>query len=117
MYMADSINEVHGVTVFRPGVSKVDQSNASVFLAPLNALPTGAQRIVLDLSEIAFLDSAGLGAIVSLIRQTRTEGGEIRLCNPRSAVKVLFSMVRLENIVKIDPDVDTAVTAIQGLTP
>ena len=43
---------------------------------------SGVQRFVIDLSEVPFLDSAGLTVLVSLLKRTRYAGGDVRLVWP-----------------------------------
>ena len=45
-------------------------------------LESGAQRFVLDLSEVPFLDSAGMAVLVSLLKRARQGGGDVRLVWP-----------------------------------
>ena len=46
-------------------------------------LAAGANRFVLDLSEVTFLDSAGMAVLVTLLKGARTAGGDVRLVWPR----------------------------------
>lgn len=45
-------------------------------------LQSGVQRFVVDLSAIPFLDSAGMAVLVSLLKRTRQDGGDVRLVWP-----------------------------------
>jgi len=112
--MNDERKEVDGVVVFRPGARIVDQTSSRTYLDPIKDAVNSGKRIVLDLSEIQFLNSAGLGVIVGLVRDAKGKGGGLRLCSPTTAVKALFSMVHIENIAFVDPDVETALSALSG---
>jgi anti-sigma B factor antagonist len=108
------IEEVQGVIVFRPVERTVDQSNASTFLAPLAGYTSENHKIVIDLSETSFLSSAGLGAIVMLIRDVRSAGGQVYLCAPTPTVKALFKLVRIDNITRIFETRTAAVNDMSG---
>lgn len=45
-------------------------------------LQSGVQRFVIDLSAIPFLDSAGMAVLISLLKRTRQDGGDVRLVWP-----------------------------------
>ncbi len=108
------LSESNDVVVFKPLVRIVDQSNASTYLAPMADSIRNGRRIALDLSAVSFLNSAGLGAIVTAIRDLRQAGGKLRVCAPQPTVKALFVMVRLENIAAVAVDVASAVAALAG---
>jgi anti-sigma B factor antagonist len=110
--MKDELFESGTVVVFRPGSRMVDQNNAKTFLEPLGPATMAGRRIVLDLSSIQFLNSAGLGSIVVLIRDVKQNGGQIRLCSPLSTVRALFKMVHLENLAPIDSDLEASLKAL-----
>lgn len=112
--MQNMPEEIRGVVVFRPGERTVDQTNADTFLAPLSARLKDASRLALDLSSINFLSSAGLGAIVMLVREARSAGKQVALCCPTQTVKALFKMVRLENIARVHESLEAALTELSG---
>lgn len=102
------------VGLFEPKLMKIDVMNADAFLAELLTLSGKTRRLVLDLSRVAFIDSSGLGKIVTALRTIRDSGGEMRICGVQAPVQILFAMVRLEEIVGIDPDAETARQSLGG---
>lgn len=98
--------------VFRPALRKIDVLSSDAFHESLRAAMEGKLTLVLDLSEVQFIDSSGLGKIMAGLRAFRASGGEMRICGVQPPVRVLFSMVRLAEIVGIDPDVESAVIAL-----
>lgn len=111
------LNERGGALVFKPLAKTVDQTNADSFLAPLAARAAEGFKLALDLSELRFLNSAGLGAVVMLVRDLKQAGGELRICAPTPTVRALFKMVRLENIAAIDDSVADALRAFGAEGP
>jgi anti-sigma B factor antagonist len=69
----------------------------------------GRQRIVIDLSGVEFVDSLGLGVLVSALKRVRAHGGELRVAGPVPRVRALFSLTRLEEIIEVYESVDEAV--------
>lgn len=72
----------------------------------------GPKHIVLDLSQIDFVDSSGLGALVQLVKKAQTEGGSLQIVtNPR--VTQTVKLVRLEKFLSLQPTVEEAVENIK----
>lgn len=66
---------------------------------------------VVDLSEVGFIDSSGLGALVGFYKQVRIGEGDARLCGLQEGVAKIFELTRLDRVFGIHPDVDAAVVA------
>ena len=77
-------------------------------------LKTGDSSVVVDLTEVAFLDSTGLGALVEARAATSEAGGSLPLvCNQERILK-LFTITGLDGVFAIHPTVDEAVAGLQG---
>ncbi|WP_440710760.1 STAS domain-containing protein [Herbiconiux sp. YIM B11900] len=72
------------------------------------ALDGGRPRLVLDLALIPFMDSSGLGAIISCLKSAREAGGDLRIVSPSSQVAMVL---KLSNVDKILPAYDSAEAA------
>jgi anti-sigma B factor antagonist len=73
----------------------------------------GTTRLVVDLEDVAFLDSTGLGVLVGALRRAREAGGDVRLvCTNHRIVKV-FEATGLHEVFTIGATVD-AVVAPEG---
>jgi anti-sigma B factor antagonist len=77
-------------------------------MAPVVAEHT---NVVLDMGELSFVDSSGLGAILSFTRQLASKGGELKLCNLQKPVRALVQLVRLHRVLDILNTRDEAVAA------
>lgn len=66
-----------------------------------NALPPGVTILDLDLSSVTFLDSSGLGALISLHKTMRSRNGTVRLINPAPNVRQILELTRLHRVFEI----------------
>ncbi len=76
-----------GVMVARP-VGRLDLLSAAE--AKSRLLETGAgghPRLVIDLAEVSFIDSTGLGALIGALKSARQHGGDLRLARPTDQAK------------------------------
>lgn len=65
--------------------------------------------IVLDLSAVDFIDSSGLGSLVSCLRLVNKLGGDIRIAGLQEQVRGIFELTRLHRVFQIYDDSETAV--------
>ncbi|HZU07444.1 MAG TPA: anti-sigma factor antagonist [Chloroflexota bacterium] len=61
-------------------------------------LAAGATHFLLDLQELEYLDSSGLGALVALHRQVAARAGEVRLQHPQPAIRGILELTRLDRV-------------------
>ena len=71
----------------------------------------GVEKLILDLSGIEFLDSAGLGAIMILYGNMKVRGGQMRLVAPGSKVLDVLKLTHTDSILPVDPDINTALSS------
>jgi anti-sigma B factor antagonist len=69
------------------------------------------KRLVVDLSGVSFIDSAGLGAVIEAMHEVEAYGGKFALVDLQETVRSIFKMLRLDQAFSIFPDVDTALAA------
>lgn len=71
-------------------------------------------KIIIDLDKVSFFDSSGLGYLVVLIKQVKSNQGLIVFCSPNNLVKRLLSTIRIDKYVKIFDDLDEALDYMQN---
>jgi anti-anti-sigma factor len=72
----------------------------------------GPANLVLDLSQIDFVDSSGLGALVQLVKKVQGKNGTLQIVtNPR--VTQFVKMVRLEQFLSLQPSVEIALENVK----
>ena len=73
------------------------------------------QSVIIDLSGVPFLESAGLGALIGAARRVREMGGEAIICAPRPSVNRVLEMVGLPRIVCVANSVADAVALLSAV--
>ncbi|PSF36798.1 anti-sigma F factor antagonist [Aphanothece hegewaldii CCALA 016] len=72
----------------------------------------GPANVILVLSQIDFIDSSGLGALVQLVKKANTEGGSLQIVtNPR--VTQTVKLVRLEKFLSLQNSVEEAISKVE----
>jgi anti-sigma B factor antagonist len=74
-------------------------------------IDTGESRIVLNLKEVTYIDSSGLGEMVSAYATVRNSGGEVRLLNPPAKLDSLMQLTKLCTLFATFNDEATAVAS------
>ena len=64
--------------------------------------------VIFDMSHLCFVDSSGLGAILSCLRQLQSQGGNLKLSGMSRPVQALFELVRMHRIFDIFPNNEQA---------
>lgn len=81
---------------------RITTSTVPIFKDQVAALISQGKHIVLDLTKVDYIDSSGLGAIVSSYTGARRMGRELRVINLVPRVKELFSLTRLSTVLEGD---------------
>jgi len=76
-----------------------------------NAIDGGSRKIVINMAEVTFIDSSGLGALVNAMIRMRNAGGKLKLTQPSSKVAELLELTRLDKVMDIAPDEEMALAA------
>ena len=94
--------EIRGETLSVVGVRELGADNSQAFREEVRAaLPDKLKNIEIDLSQTSFLDSCGLGALISLRKTASSRNGKVRLLNPSPRVQLLFDLTRMHMIFEI----------------
>ena len=94
--------EVHGDTLCVDGVKELSAANANAFRDQIRvALTNPLRNIEIDLSAATFLDSCGLGALISLHKTACGRSGLVRLINPAAPVQQILELTRMHRIFEI----------------
>ena len=95
------VTEHEGITVLGLDGS-IDSSTTPTFEAELaRAIDAGAKRILIDLSGVDFISSAGLGAFLVAARKLAPGGGTLSVSGPNDSVRDVFDLSGFSTLFKI----------------
>ena len=111
--MEIAVDTIDTVAVATIPVDELDASNAGEFRRDIAAVLQASTKLVLDLSRLRFVDSSGLGAMLSCLRQLSAKNGDLKLCGMSKQVRGLFELVRMHRIFDIYGTKEEAVHAFK----
>ena len=89
------------ITVVSPrgdlGMGAADQMTRTL----TKLVDDGSRKLLVDLGEVGYVDSLGLGALVASLKHARSVGGDLRLCALQDDVRAIFGITRLNKAVTI----------------
>lgn len=108
-----AVEKLGAVTIVHLPGEQLDASNAKDFKRDIASVLSTASKVVFDLSQLRFVDSSGLGAMLSCLRQVNSGGGDLKLCALSKPVRALFELVRMHRIFDICDTKDDAIRVLQ----
>jgi anti-sigma B factor antagonist len=103
------IIEDNDVLVIELRQYNLDASNVREFKDAVQTLIQEHTRVVLDMSGVKFVDSSGLGALISCLRQLNGRHGDFKLCAMSKTVRALFELMRMHRVFNIHDSREDAV--------
>lgn len=112
MTMKANSRQVNGVTIVDLS-GRITLGEGSVILrdSVRDLLSKGNKQIVLNLADVSYIDSSGIGELVSAYTHVRREGGELKLLNLTKKVHDLLQITKLYTVFDIKDDEAAAVGA------
>src|ERR1700761_4895083 len=92
----------------------LDAHTSKAFRGQVERCLDAQPRVVLDLSKLTFIDSSGLGALLSCLRQVSGSGGDLKLCSLSSPVRSVFQLVRMHRLFDIHNTREEAIRAFNA---
>lgn len=106
-------NHVQGVLIAHLKIDSLETGNVAEFRSAVTPLVERNDRVVFDLSEVGFMDSTGLGAMLSCLRSLKARGGSLKLASLTPEVVQLFEMVMMDRVFEVFPTADDAVASFR----
>jgi len=95
-----------GIAVVTVTAGRLDASVAPDLKKTVSdIIDSGTARIMLDLDAVQFMDSSGLGAVISSFKLTGQKG-EFVICNMNDAVREIFTLTHMDRLFEIYPSAD-----------
>lgn len=97
--------ETNGVTLIAlRGVIKLGESSRLFADYLEDVLKDGVSAVLLDMSEIDYVDSTGLGELVGYLQRFSDQGGKLALLRPQTRILNLLKLTRLDEVFQIYSD-------------
>ncbi len=77
-------------------------------------LKAGRNRLVIELSGLTYIASAGVGVFINGLHKARNSGGSLQLANPSQSVREIFAILGLESVFIIHDTVEQGIDAAQA---
>ncbi|MHC4934163.1 MAG: STAS domain-containing protein, partial [Planctomycetota bacterium] len=75
----------------------------------------GRKQLIIDLGKVAFVDSSGLGALISALKVLRADGGDLKLANVGEQVLSVLEITRLMRVFETYPTTESALESIENV--
>jgi anti-anti-sigma factor len=94
-----------GVAIVRVGETRLMYPLLADFSGAIAQLLAGGQRkVLLDLSKVTYVDSATIGCLMDLYRQTTAVGGMLKLAGVQKRVETMLTMTGAHNFLELHAD-------------
>jgi anti-sigma B factor antagonist len=112
MSMKVAIRQVDGITILDLS-GRITLGEGSIILRDSvhDALDKGSKNILLNLAQISYIDSSGIGELVSAFTSVKNAGGELKLLNLTQKVHDLLQITKLYTVFDIWDNEASAITA------
>ncbi len=109
--MGFSVVKQNGVTIVDVEGQLIVGNRQELKQKVLDELDGGERRFLIDFSKTGYIDSSGLGVLVSLSKKIREQGGELRLSSLNEDLRTLFELTKLDTLFRI---ADTRQEGLEG---
>lgn len=117
MTMVIKLQEKEGIKIAR--LAELSRFTLSITeeikneLKPLLSIPK--TKLILDLEDITFIDSSGIGCIISLVKTAKSNDSTFKICCLNKDVATVFDLLHLQMILDIYPDVEAGYSKFPGI--
>ncbi|MBK6540735.1 MAG: STAS domain-containing protein [Flavobacteriales bacterium] len=101
--------------VFKLHGRLMDQQQADKLMSALEeGLSQGRKNVVLDMSQLQYMNSTGLNILINVLTRTRNAGGDAIISGLSPSVRQLFVVTKLDSVFTITSGVDEALAKLQA---
>jgi anti-sigma B factor antagonist len=107
-----------GITVIEiGGTLAIGRESGRIEAAVLKALNEGEQKLVIDLSQVTYIDSTGVGVVAYCFGKIAQKGVRGAVAGARGLVMDVFKLTRLDSVIAFFPDVASASNGLAAADP
>ncbi|MBN2298976.1 MAG: STAS domain-containing protein [Deltaproteobacteria bacterium] len=99
--MKFNTEDIDGIFIISDLPKILDASNAIEFKTDIAKILENRPKVVIDMSTVAFIDSAGCGAMIATLRMLKGMGGALKIFAVQKQVRSVFELVRMHKIIDI----------------
>ncbi|MDF2448126.1 MAG: anti-anti-sigma factor [Bacteroidota bacterium] len=102
MVLDYKITEENKIQILYLSGELIDKHQATDLIASVNSLlDAGNHKLIIDLSDLKYMNSSGLNVLIQLLTKTRTIGGDSVICNVSKKVNDLLIITKLNTLFKV----------------
>ena len=95
-------------------INKLDQENCSEFeFMMMTLIKGGLKRVLIDIDELRYVDSSGIGKIINLTKNIRSLKGNLAISRCSANIQEVFRLVQIEKFIKIFNSNDEAINYLK----
>jgi anti-anti-sigma factor len=107
--------ECNGYVWLQPQ-TRLDSQGGSVLKEQLLQIPLEPYKIwVMNLATVDFMDSSGLGAVVTAVKFARSKGCRLVMCQPSATARLIFEITQLDRVFEIIENIEEIFSSTQEL--
>ena len=89
-----------------------EDTGASILELATGYVKKKMRHCIIDISEVRYINSSGIGVLITILTKFRNKGGEVYLINPSENVKKLLIITKLNGIFNISDTIEDAVKGV-----
>ena len=93
----------------------LDSNNTVQFREEVAKHIEGMNKVVINMGNVAFLDSSGVGTLIAIWRNVSKNDGDLRLTSIRPIVRTIFELVRLHRVLEMYETEEEAIASFQAI--
>jgi len=106
-----------GVLIIRLSGDLIGEDNgASILELATENINNGIRNCIVDIAEVRYINSSGIGVLITILTKFRNKGGEVYLVKPSENVKKLLIITKLNAIFNIVESETEAINSLSGLS-
>lgn len=109
--MSFTVNKANDVTIFEVEGTLIVGNRQELKQKVIDEIESGARKVLVDFAKTTYIDSSGLGVLVSLAKKIREHGGDLRLANLNDDLQTLFELTKLDTLFQIS---ESRVSALES---
>jgi anti-sigma B factor antagonist len=107
----ETLQQTQGISI-TVGSENLDAGNVKIFKEQIQPHLDAHNLVILDMNALKFVDSSGLGALLSCLRSMNNKNAQFKLIGLTKPVRALLELVRMHRIFPIYNSVDEAIASL-----